>query len=42
MKRMLAVRVHLDDCGLENGPVRVLPGSHPNGRLSEAAIDGWK
>lgn len=42
MERMLAVRVHLDDCGLENGPVRVLPGSHQSGRLSEAAIEAWK
>lgn len=25
---MLALRVHLDDCGSDNGPLRVLPGSH--------------
>ena len=42
MERMLALRVHLDNCGLENGPVRVLPGSHLCGRLSEAAIEAWK
>ena len=28
LDRMLAVRVHLDDCGTDNGPVRVLPASH--------------
>jgi ectoine hydroxylase-related dioxygenase (phytanoyl-CoA dioxygenase family) len=36
------VRVHLDDCGLDNGPVRVLPGSHRVGRLSAAAIEAWR
>lgn len=25
---MLTVRLHLDDCGLDNGPLRVIPGSH--------------
>jgi ectoine hydroxylase-related dioxygenase (phytanoyl-CoA dioxygenase family) len=36
MARMLAVRVHLDDCGESDGPLRVLPGSHKHGLLSEA------
>ncbi len=39
LERMVAVRVHLDDCGFENGPVRVLAGSHRAGRLSVSAID---
>jgi ectoine hydroxylase-related dioxygenase (phytanoyl-CoA dioxygenase family) len=38
---MVAVRVHLDDCGAGNGPLRVLPGSHDHGWLDEA-IDDWK
>ena len=42
LERMLAVRVHLDECGPENGPVRVIPGSHRHGRLTPEAIDGWK
>ena len=42
LERMLAVRIHLDDCGPDNGPVRVLPGSHRVGRLSPDAIDAWK
>jgi ectoine hydroxylase-related dioxygenase (phytanoyl-CoA dioxygenase family) len=42
LERMLAVRVHLDDCGAENGPVRVIPGSHRAGRLSPAAVDAWR
>ena len=42
LERMLAVRLHLDDSGPDNGPVRVLPGSHRVGRLSAAAIDHWR
>jgi ectoine hydroxylase-related dioxygenase (phytanoyl-CoA dioxygenase family) len=25
---MVTVRLHLDDCGPDNGPLRVIPGSH--------------
>jgi hypothetical protein len=42
LERMLALRVHLDDCTAENGPVRVLSGSHLTGRLADPAIDAWK
>ena len=42
LEQMIAVRVHLDDCGPDNGPVRVLPGSHRAGRLSATAIDDWR
>jgi ectoine hydroxylase-related dioxygenase (phytanoyl-CoA dioxygenase family) len=34
LEKMLAVRIHLDDCLEENGPVRVIPGSHRLGRLN--------
>ena len=30
---MLAIRLHLDDCGPANGPLRVLPGTHRLGKL---------
>lgn len=44
LRRMLTVRLHLDDCGPRNGPVRVVPGTHTLGRLGdpqvEAAIRG--
>lgn len=36
---MLTVRLHLDPCGAANGPVRVIPGSHRLGRLSDAGIE---
>ena len=39
LERMLAVRIHLDPCREDNGPVRVIDGSHKLGRLSAAAID---
>jgi hypothetical protein len=38
---MIAVRVHLDECGPDNGPLRVLPGSHRRGRLADG-ISEWK
>ena len=42
LERMLAVRVHLDDCMAENGPVRVLPGSHTVGKLTASEVDEWR
>lgn len=33
LEQMLAVRLHLDDCGPDNGPLRCMPGSHKLGRL---------
>jgi uncharacterized UPF0146 family protein len=41
MAAMVAVRVHLDDCHADNGPLRVLPGSQCNGWLDNE-IDRWK
>ena len=39
LEHMLALRVHLDPCTKENGPVRVIDGTHRLGRLSSVAID---
>jgi ectoine hydroxylase-related dioxygenase (phytanoyl-CoA dioxygenase family) len=41
LERMITLRVHLDDCGSGHGPLRVLPGSHREGRLSAEATRGW-
>jgi ectoine hydroxylase-related dioxygenase (phytanoyl-CoA dioxygenase family) len=38
LERMLAVRLHLDDCGPDNGPLRVLPGTHTLGRLKPPQV----
>lgn len=34
LSQMVAVRVHLDDCQADNGPLRVVPGTHRLGKLS--------
>lgn len=36
LEQLIAVRLHVDDCGLKNGPLKVVPGSHLRGRLSES------
>ena len=38
MSGMLSIRLHLDESGLDNGPLRVISGSHMQGRLSAAEI----
>ncbi|MBN9420740.1 MAG: phytanoyl-CoA dioxygenase family protein [Candidatus Eremiobacteraeota bacterium] len=38
LEQMVTVRLHLDDCGADNGPLRVVPGSHRLGRLSAEEI----
>ena len=35
MQRMLVLRLHLDACGPDDGPLKVVPGSHNAGRLSD-------
>lgn len=42
LKQMLTLRLHLDPCGLDNGPVRVLPASHQAGRLSGEQVGAWR
>jgi len=39
LEQMLALRIHLDECGPNNGPLRVLSGSHRAGRLSADEIE---
>lgn len=38
LERMMTVRLHLDDCGVDNGPLRVLAGSHRLGVIDTGAI----
>ena len=38
LSQVLALRVHLDDSTAENGPLRVLPGTHTLGVLTDEAI----
>ena len=41
LARMITIRLHLDDCGPDSGPMRVLPGSHRSGRLDPAEVSAW-
>jgi ectoine hydroxylase-related dioxygenase (phytanoyl-CoA dioxygenase family) len=36
LEGMLSARIHLDDCGEENGPLRVSPGTHRLGIIEKA------
>ena len=38
LERVIALRVHLDDSTADNGPLRVLPGSHVLGVLDDTQI----
>lgn len=41
LAKMLAIRVHLDNCPADNGALRILPASHTFGWLDDE-IDTWK
>jgi ectoine hydroxylase-related dioxygenase (phytanoyl-CoA dioxygenase family) len=42
LENMIALRLHLDDADEESGALRVIPGSHRAGRLSDADIEQFK
>src|SRR6266853_5419728 len=42
MSGILAIRLHIDESGIDNGPLRVIPGSHREGRISAERIGRWK
>lgn len=42
LEKMVSVRFHLDDCGSENGALRVVPGSHLSGRIAEVEIESMR
>jgi hypothetical protein len=39
MERIVALRIHLDESLLTNGPLRVLPGTHRLGVLSDDEVE---
>jgi hypothetical protein len=41
LARMVTIRLHLDDSGPGDGPLRVLPGSHLAGKLSSPEVTAW-
>lgn len=42
LERMLTMRLHLDAADERTGALRVIPGSHREGRLSEEAMGRWR
>ncbi len=40
LMRMLTLRLHLDDCPAENGPLEVVPGTHSLGIVPEQDVRG--
>jgi len=41
LENMLSVRIHLDDCPMQNGALRVVPGSHRFGKLPATLSNGF-
>ncbi|WP_152053424.1 phytanoyl-CoA dioxygenase family protein [Tautonia marina] len=41
LEAMLTVRLHLDPAGPDNGPLRVLPGSHRLGGTAPTEVGSW-
>ena len=42
LERLVAVRVHIDDCPEESGALRVVPKSHVEGRLSRERVEALR
>jgi hypothetical protein len=42
LEHMLTLRIHLDECDEDSGPLRVLRGSHRHGRLNDEQIEHWQ
>ena len=41
LAEMATIRLHLDDCSVENGALRVQPESHRHGELNSEMIAAW-
>lgn len=42
LERVIAVRLHLDDCPAENGALRVIPGTHLSGKLTDEQVTEFR
>lgn len=38
LSKVVALRLHFDDSNSENGPLRVIPGSHAHGVLTDGDV----
>jgi ectoine hydroxylase-related dioxygenase (phytanoyl-CoA dioxygenase family) len=39
LEQLVAIRVHVDECTGDNGPLRVVPGSHAFRRLDAGRVE---
>lgn len=42
LEELVAVRVHIDDCTAEDGALRVVPGSHLQGRVEQTNAESFR
>lgn len=42
LENMLSIRIHLDDCSERNGALKVIPGSHANGKLTDEEVQSLR
>jgi ectoine hydroxylase-related dioxygenase (phytanoyl-CoA dioxygenase family) len=42
LEQLVAVRVHIDDCPVESGALRVVPKSHVEGRLNKEQAEALR
>jgi ectoine hydroxylase-related dioxygenase (phytanoyl-CoA dioxygenase family) len=42
LENTITIRIHLDDCDLSNGGLKVIPNSHKQGLLDTQAIQNWR
>ena len=42
LERVIALRIHLDDSTADNGPLRVLPGTHRWACLATYKFASWR
>jgi hypothetical protein len=42
LEQMLTVRIHLDRTDPNNGVLKVIPGSHHHGKLTQPQVETWK
>ena len=42
LEKMVTLRLHLDDCDADNGPLKILPASHRYGILCPESVQKWR
>jgi hypothetical protein len=42
LEQLVAVRIHIDDCPVESGALRVVPGSHSEGRVDRERAEALR